>query len=180
MKMPEMSGAQLVHEVRALDPGLPALVVTAYTGEEDLTWAKREGILAVLPKPVPIAQMLALLATAKRDGLVAVVEDDVGLSDNLVEALRDHGFSAVTAHSALEAEGLRGARPFAALVDLRLPGSPRGEVLTALSQRFEGLPMLVMSGFPDLAPPPAAAHTFFVKPFDTARVLATLESLHRP
>lgn len=178
MKMPEMSGAQLVHEIRSLDPGLPVLVVTAYTGEEDLTWAKREGVLAVLPKPVPIQQMIALLTVAKRDGLVAVVEDDVGLCDNLVEALRDRGFTAVTARSTLEAVGLRDIHPFAALVDLRLPGSPRGEVVAQLAERFVGLPLLVMTGFPEIAP--KAAFKVFAKPFATAQVLATLEGLHRP
>jgi CheY-like chemotaxis protein len=50
MRMPVMSGARLVHEIRAVDPGLPAIVVTAYTGEDDLTAARDEGLLAVLPR----------------------------------------------------------------------------------------------------------------------------------
>src|SRR5205823_596677 len=33
MRMPVMSGATLVHEIRRVDPALPAIVVTAYTGE---------------------------------------------------------------------------------------------------------------------------------------------------
>ncbi|HET9450273.1 MAG TPA: response regulator, partial [Aggregicoccus sp.] len=36
MRMPVMSGAELVHRIRSVDPGLPALVVTAYSGDEDL------------------------------------------------------------------------------------------------------------------------------------------------
>jgi DNA-binding NtrC family response regulator len=179
MKMPVMGGAQLVHEIRRLDPGLAAIVVTAYTAQDDLTGAKQEGILAVLPKPVPIPQLISLLGVARRDGLVALVEDDVGLSENLVEALRDRGFTAVTARSAMEAERLGGIRPFAALVDLRMPGSAHGEILTRLSERFRGLPLLVMTGFPDLASA-VTPLKIFQKPFDTNHLLQTLEQLYRP
>ena len=39
MRMPVMGGARLVHEIRRVDPGLPTVVVTAYTGEDDLVAA---------------------------------------------------------------------------------------------------------------------------------------------
>src|SRR5262249_15524828 len=122
MRMPAMNGAELVHRLRAVDPGLPAIVVTAYTGDDDLEAAPRDGLLAVLPKPAPIARLLELLACARRDGLVALVDDDLAFADNLSEALRGRGFAAVTAASVLETQRLGAVRPFAALVDLRVPG----------------------------------------------------------
>lgn len=177
MRMPVMSGAQLVREVRRIDPGLAVVVLTAYTGEADLADVQHEGILAVLPKPVPIDRMMSLLAVARRDGLVAVVEDDVSFADNLVEILRARGFTAVTAHSAQEADRLTGTRPFVALVDLQLPGSPRGEALAQLAERFQGLPLIVITGFPKLASTVQTLKTF-EKPFATAQLLQTLEGLH--
>jgi CheY-like chemotaxis protein len=178
MRMPVMNGAVLVHEVRRADPELPAIVVTAYTGESDLSDARSEGVLAVLPKPVPIPQLTALLGKAVRGGLVALVEDDEALADNLSEALRLRGFTAVTARSALEAERLGGVQPFAALVDLRLPDAPRGEVMRKLASKHPGLPLLVMTGFPDTMPD-VKHHGLFVKPFQTEQLLAALETLHR-
>src|SRR5512140_1125051 len=99
MRMPLMGGAELVHEIRRVDPGAPALVITAHAGDDALEAARSEGLLAVLGKPVEVPRLLALLAAARRDGLVAVVEDDSRLSDNLCEALRSKGFAAVTAAS---------------------------------------------------------------------------------
>jgi CheY-like chemotaxis protein len=176
MRMPAMNGAELVHHMRQIDPGLPAIVVTAYTGEYDLLAASEEGLLAVLPKPVPIKRLVELLGAARRNGLVALVEDDVALADNLAEALRDRGFSAVRAHSIAEADRLGGLRPFAALVDLRMPGGPDGEALRRLLQRFPDLPILVMSAYKEAFPHAASLH-FFPKPFETGAVLDVVEKL---
>jgi len=176
MRMPLMGGAELVHEVRRFDPGLAALVITAHAGDDALEAARREGLLAVLPKPVPVPRLLELLAVARRDGLVVVVEDDQRLSDNLCEVLRGQGFAAVTAASVLETERLGPVRPFAALVDLRVPGGPDGEAMRRLSQRFPHLPMIVMTGVHGEAPLPTQA--FFEKPFDTGALLAAVNRLH--
>src|SRR5579862_4874315 len=46
MRMPAMNGAELVHRVRKTDPGLPAIVVTAYTADNELEAARLEGLLA--------------------------------------------------------------------------------------------------------------------------------------
>jgi DNA-binding NtrC family response regulator len=178
MRMPEMSGAVLVHEIRRVDPGLPAIIVTAYTGEDDLEAARKEGVLAVLPKPVPIRGLITMLKAARRNGLVALVEDDFALADNLAEALRDRGFSSVNAGSLFEAERLCGMRPFAALVDLRIRGAPDGAALALLFQRNPKLPILVMSAHEE-ALRQAAWPRAFAKPFDSGALLAAVEELWR-
>jgi two-component system, response regulator PdtaR len=176
MRMPVMSGAELVHRIRAQDPGLPAIVVTAYTNDDDLAAARKEGLLAVFPKPVPLARLVDLVGRARRDGLVAVVEDDPAFSDNLSEALRSRGFAAVTASSVTETERLGDVHPFAALVDLRVPGGPDGEAARRLARKFPGLPVLVITAHLDVAPP--AGHVgLFRKPVPTADLLGAVEKL---
>ena len=70
--------------------------------DREMEAARREGLLASLPKPVPIERLLELLRVARRDGLAVVIEDDAAMCDNLCEALRGRGFAAVTAASVLE------------------------------------------------------------------------------
>src|SRR5512144_477333 len=154
MRMPLMGGAELVHEIRRIDPGAPAMVITAHVGDDALEAARREGLLAVLGKPVEVSRLLALLASARRDGLVVVVEDDARLSDNLCEALRSKGFAAVTAASVLETERLGPVRPFCALVDLRVPGGPHGEAMRRLAAKYVGLPMIVVTAYHEAPPLP--------------------------
>ncbi len=176
MRMPGMGGAAVVNAIRRVDPGLPAVVLTAHAGDADLDAARREGLLAVLAKPVPVDRLLALLGAARRDGLLAVLEDDQALLDNLTEALRLRGFAAVTASSVLHADHLGPVRPFAALADLRLPGGPDGEAIRRLEARFPGIPVVAVTAFPSAAP--ASARATFSKPFDTAALLDVVEQIH--
>lgn len=177
MRMPGMSGADAVHHLRRVDPGLAAVVITAYPGEGDLEMARREGLLAVLPKPVPIPALVGLLSSARRDGLVVLVEDDPSLSDNLTEVLRARGFSCVTAASVLDTERIACMEPMAALVDLRVPGGPDGEALHRLRARYPHLPVFVITAYPDVALLEGAAGVFS-KPFDTGALLKALEQVH--
>lgn len=176
MRMPGMGGAALVHAIRRVDPELPAVVLTAHAGDADLAAARQEGLLAVLAKPAPIDRLLALLGCARRGGLVAVLEDDRALLDNLTEALRQRGFAAVTASSVVDTDHLAPVRPFAALADLRLPGGDDGEAVRRLERKFPGIPLVAVTAFPDAAPP--HAHATFGKPFDTAALLGVVERLH--
>ncbi|MFP2928838.1 response regulator [Pyxidicoccus sp. 3LG] len=177
MRMPGMSGADAVHHLRRVDPGLAAVVVTAYPREGDLETARREGLLAVLPKPVPVPTLVGLLTGARRDGLVVLVEDDPALSDNLTELLRSRGFSCVTASTVLDTDRIACVEPFAALVDLRVPGGPDGEALRRLRARYPHLPTFVITAYPDVASVEGAA-SVFAKPFDTGVLLKALETAH--
>jgi two-component system, response regulator PdtaR len=176
MRMPLMGGAELVHEIRRMDPQAAAMVITAHVGDDALEAARREGLLAVLSKPVAVNRLLSLLAAARRNGLVAVIEDDEKLADNLCEALRTRGFAAVTAASVVETERLGPVHPFCALVDLRVPGGPDGEALRRLVAKFPGIPVLIITGLADVPAVPHVRH--FTKPFDTGALLAAVEELH--
>jgi CheY-like chemotaxis protein len=177
MRMPVMTGAMLVHQIRRADPGLPAIVMTGYTTDEDIEAARHEGLLSVLPKPVPVSRLMELLRAARRDGLVALIEDDPGMADNLTEVLCGRGFAAVTARSVIDTERLGHVRPFCALVDLRVRGGGDGLAMCRLADRFPGLPMLVVTAHADV-PPPLPHQGLFVKPFDTGELLTAIEQLY--
>lgn len=175
MRMPKMSGAELIHQARRVDPGLPIVVVSAFSGEEQLTTVAHQGVLSVLPKPVPIARVLELLARARRGGVVALVEDDAALADNLAEALRGRGFASIIAHSVAETDRLGGALCLA-LVDLRVPGGGDGAAMARVAERFPELPLVVVTAYRrEVALPPHI--DVFDKPFDTGRLLDAVERL---
>lgn len=177
MRMPAMDGATLVKAARRIDPGLAAVVFTAFIGDEELALARAEGLLAVLPKPVPVDRLLSLLGSARRDGLVVLVEDDVPLSENLEQMLSERGFTAVTAHSLNDTERLGRFEPFAAVVDLRVPPGESGDAARRVRELFPELPLIVVTGWHEEVPE-VAAHAVLSKPFASSSLLAQLERLH--
>jgi two-component system, response regulator PdtaR len=177
MRMPGMTGAEVLREIRRIDPGVPAVLLSAYSLNEQLRMARRDGLLAVLSKPQQIPRLLKILAAARRDGAVLLVEDDVALADNLSEALCERGLTAVTASELKEIQSIH-ATPFAALVDLRLPDARFGEALHAVELRWPRMPAIVMTAFGQEAEA-AGAKECLHKPFDTAAMLARLEALYR-
>ncbi len=63
-KMPGMDGAELLHELHASCPKLPAIMITAFAGEEGVQRAMDAGTWTVLSKPVNVPDLLSLIDDA--------------------------------------------------------------------------------------------------------------------
>jgi CheY-like chemotaxis protein len=174
MKMPGMSGTELLHRARKVDPALPVVLLSAYVQDGKLADARRDGLLAVLSKPGKVQQLVHVLERARRGGIVLLVEDDLALAENLSEALGARGLTVCTATTAAELDRVD-VQPFAALVDLKVPGCPTGEPLDRVRRRFPGLPTVVITGVRD-EPLPRDTE-LYCKPFDTAAVVERIEQL---
>ena len=87
MRMPGVTGAELLKLVRVRDPGLPVVVVSAYTRDEQLEEAHRLGLLAFMLKTASPAKLLELLERARRDAVVLAVCDDEARIERAREAL---------------------------------------------------------------------------------------------
>lgn len=163
MRMPSLDGAELLRELRRVDPGLPAVVLTAFSSDESLERARREGVYAVLQKPVEVHQLIELLGRVRRNALVMLVEDDAALRENLSETLRGRGFSVVEAGSDAEVRTIT-ARACCAVVDVRLPDARDGEAMTSVRASRPELPVIAITGF-DLDGPLEGVRAFLRKPF---------------
>ena len=95
MRMPGLGGAELLAAARDADPSLPALVVTAFIGDSELARVERMGVLATLPKPVPVETLLERLEHARRGAVVWVVSGASDRMSRVMEFVRDHGCTPV-------------------------------------------------------------------------------------
>ena len=91
MRMPGLGGAELLAAARTTDPALPALVITAFVGDAELARVERMGVLATLPKPVPVETLLKRLEHARRGAVVWVVHGASDGLSRLMELVREHG-----------------------------------------------------------------------------------------
>ena len=63
-KMPGINGAELIHEIRQIEPDFKAIMITAYAGDDGVERAISAGTWKVLSKPVNIEHLLNLINQA--------------------------------------------------------------------------------------------------------------------
>jgi two-component system response regulator PilR (NtrC family) len=64
VKMPGMSGLDLIREIHSLDPGAPIIAITAYASADDAVRAVREGAYDYLSKPFQIEDLRIIIRNA--------------------------------------------------------------------------------------------------------------------
>ncbi len=64
VRMPELTGLEVLERLRGADPFTPYIVVTAFGSAETRRVARRLGAIAVLDKPFEIADLLRLVGDA--------------------------------------------------------------------------------------------------------------------
>ncbi len=171
------AGLLLLSRLRGIAPGLPAILVSADASDPVAIEISRQGVMAVVGEPVDVLRVAKVLRRARAHGIVALVEDDAAFGENLAEALNESGFSPVMARSVSEIRSLVLAKPFAGVVDVRVPGGSDGEALRRLAAQHPRMPLIAMSGYDD-ALYKQTAQRHLLKPFRTADLLAALEEFH--
>lgn len=79
LKMPGTDGVTLYREIKKVQAGMVAFLVTAYAGESTAEQAVAAGMWKVLTKPVDLSRLLLLIAGVLERPLVLVVDDDEDL-----------------------------------------------------------------------------------------------------
>lgn len=174
MKMPGISGAELLRQLRQIDPGVPVVLLSAWAQDAQVDAARTMGLLAFLSKASGTPQLIELMEHARRDAMVVLIDDDRAMLENLSEVLASRGFTVCSATSLEELEGLSIKQPIAALVDMRMPGAVDGAALARVKELFPGTPMLVVTAFKEFE---GEGEEIFLKPFDTAELVARLEAI---
>lgn len=179
IRMPGMDGVSLFERLSALRPNATYILMTAFSTDQRIADALRAGVKTVLPKPVPVDELLALLPPPSTDVIdVLVVDDDAALSRALVEELQRKGYRPHAAGSHAEALDSLGSRPpQAAIVDVRLPDGDGAELAKSIC-REHGIPVVLITGFEvsDATRALGAQYPCVVlsKPFDPDELLETL------
>jgi DNA-binding NtrC family response regulator len=112
---------------------------------------------------------------------VLLVDDDIALLRFLESELTEQGYSVVAVQSGEEALALhQNGSPFhVVLLDVRMPGPSGLDVCRALTSACPDLPVVLMTGFGDMAAAVAAlragAYDFLTKPFETEALDAILK-----
>lgn len=174
MRMPGMSGTELIHRAHQVDPELPVVLMTAFVTDQELERAEQQGLLMVFGKPVPAGPLLARVSRARRTRPVLIVENDPALAQAAAGVLRENGFSTVTALSAGQLDRVT-VTPSLVVVDARMPGEAECASLERVRALFPGVPAVLMTtDRAQLRSRPQV--TMLDKPFDPSELLKLAEA----
>jgi DNA-binding NtrC family response regulator len=148
MRMPHLSGMDLYRALKAVDPELRAVAMTAFARDDNVLDALDDGVHAVLSKPVAPADLVDLLHTVLTGPSALVVDDDRNFAANLVEILLHHGVSARAATSCATARATLGNMvPRLLVVDARLPDGDGAQLLHEMGARDVSCQCILMSAW---------------------------------
>lgn len=144
IRMPGMSGVELFRQLRRLRPGLPVLLMTAFTIEHLIREALREGAYMVIAKPFDVERVSGALKRAVDRPLVCVVDQGGAAT---VAALTTLGLSARTAASEAEVvEMVESGQVGVCVVDLSMDGIDGPDLIDRLSGIDPDLVFIALSG----------------------------------
>jgi two-component system, NtrC family, response regulator HydG len=185
VKMPGMNGVEAFQQIRRVSPRLPVILMTAYSAHELVAEAEREGVLSVLPKPIPWSKLNELLrATLERQEGLLIVDDDAAFLSTLTDLLAERGRRCLQARSLEEALALlEREAPGIVLLDLKLDHTRPRDAALAIKKVSPAAVLILCSGYPAMIDetiaslPQGWVYASLKKPFAPERLMGLLDAV---
>ncbi len=182
VKMPGMNGVETYREMKKIRPRMRVIMMTAYTLDELIRNALREGASGVLYKPFDIARLTKLIDEDRAE--IMLVDDDPYFCDMLKDALERKGYRVSIAGEGFKAvEMARGESYDLFFIDMKLPTINGLETYLALREVDPKAIAIMMTGYRNETSELVeealnnSAFTCLYKPFDLRKVIELIEMI---
>jgi len=193
--MPRLGGIEALAHIRKRFPGVNVLVVTGVRDDALRGRALALGAAAVLPKPLDLASLGAMIASAtplsvdakaavpdaRRPAHVLVVDDDPQMREVLEEFLRAQGYTTSIAEDGLAAlRAIIDETPDVVLLDITMPHLNGIEALAAIRAIAATTAVIMVSGTEQVETARRAlshgAFDYVKKPMDLGYLAGSIEA----
>ncbi|MHB8780518.1 MAG: response regulator [Candidatus Geothermincolia bacterium] len=183
IKMPVMDGVEAFRRMKQIDPSITVIMITAYSRDQLVADAMREGAYAIYYKPVEPEQLIAAIAEAGDGGkLILVVDDDSLFLRTMQEILIGAGYRVLLAGSGAEClEKAAANNVDVYLIDIKMPVMNGLETYLRLQRIKPGAVAVMITGYRDETRDltsdalNADAYTVLYKPLEIPYLLSLLE-----
>lgn len=185
IKMPGIDGVTAFKAMKATQPKLRVVLMTAYAAHEQIAEAEREGVVQVMQKPVDVSRLMAVITEVlSREKPVLLIDHDASFLKTLSGVLRLHGFDVVMATSLEDAQmALARHRPAAVLLHLHLGAIAPRDAVATVHEANPAAALILYSGIGgsenevEQTVPPQWIHAYLQKPFDVDQVTSMLDAI---
>jgi DNA-binding NtrC family response regulator len=184
VKMPVMDGVETYKRVKEIAPDVPVIMITAFSVEELIKDALRQGAYGSVRKPLDFNKLFKLIEKAINGMLVLVIDDDDNLCTSIRDTLTDKSYRVCTANDGETAIQRAWENNFdVMLIDLKLPVLNGLETYLKIRKIRPNLVAIIITGYPvqmsDLIAKALlkGAYDCLEKPIDMDRLLLLLEQI---
>ena len=187
VKMPVMDGMQTFKEIKNLSRSITVIMMTAYSMDELVHDALKEGSYGVLRKPLDIEQVIKRIEISKVGGsLTMVVDDDTNIRTSLKDILEEKGYVVTVAKDGKQAIAIAKERPEdIVIIDMQLPFLNGLEVFSELKKINPEIHAIIITAYKekmqDLVEQALAGGVYacIYKPFDPQKIVEMVEEIVR-
>lgn len=187
VKMPVMDGMQTFKEIKKISRSTVVIMMTAYSMDDLVHDALKEGAYGVLRKPLDIEQVIRRIEISKAGGsLTMIVDDDPNICTSLKDILEEKGYVVTTAKDGKEAISVAKERPEdIAIIDMQLPFLNGLETFSELKKINSKIHAIIITAYKeemkDLVEQALAkgAYACIYKPFDPQKIVEMVEEITR-
>ena len=151
IKMPLMNGVETYKRIKKIRPTSVVIMMTAYSVDELIQEALKEGAYGILYKPLDIEKVLTIIKTAmekKKGGLIMIVDDDTGFCTTLKNILTKRNYTVGIAHSGEEAIiRVKNKHYNVILIDMKLPTINGLETYLAIKEIDNEVVAIMLTGY---------------------------------
>ena len=122
IKMPVMNGVETYKRLKKIKPAAKVILMTAFSMEDMIKDAMKEGVYAVVHKPLDIEAIIKMIEKSNDGALVAIVDDDPNIRCTMKSVLEKKGYGVSACLTGEEAIAMAKERPRDIFcVDMKLP-----------------------------------------------------------
>lgn len=147
IRMPGLNGVDMYREMKAIVPGIPVILMTAYTNDLLIQQGLDEGVLGVLSKPLDMQRLMEVLEVIGEAPSAVVVDDDPAFAQALADILPRHGVHVRTTANPDALPALLTSPHQVVILDLDLGTTDGVAVLTRLTRQRPGITVILVTAY---------------------------------
>jgi len=189
IKMPVMDGVETFEKIREIRPDAVVMMMTAYSVEDLIQKALREGAYGIIYKPLDIEKTLAAIEEVKRKDegmLIMVVDDDPGTTSSLRVILENKGHRIGIASTGEQALKMAQEKFHDIIfIDMKLPTINGLQTYLALKKIHPGVIAVMITAYRNEmasltdAAMKESAYSVLYKPFDMESLLKIVNDIEQ-
>jgi two-component system response regulator HydG len=182
IKMPSLNGVQTLRELKKVNPKITVIMMTAYSAEDLIEEALKEGAYAVIYKPFDVDKVIQDIERALDKNLILVVDDRSEDRQTFADVLTDKAYRVTTAKNGYEAIDLVKQDNFDVIfVDVKMPGIDGLETFKQIHKLKPEIPVIMITAYSveDLLRDAVdkGAYACFYKPLDIEKIIKIVEEV---